>query len=239
MGLDSFGGNAALPPRRRAIVPAPPPPLRQAVSRAVLINCEPTMALPLEAATSPASPRYSGVAISLHWLLALVIVGSFSLGVYMHDLPFSIARVKLFNYHKWAGITILALSVLRLLWRLTHRPPPLSPRQLAVMPVWQQRAANASHALMYVLLIAVPLLGWAYSSAAGLPIVWFGVLPLPDFVPVNKDLASALLKPLHAYAAFALAGVVLLHVAAALKHQFVDRDQLMSRMWFTQRQELP
>ncbi len=148
------------------------------------------MALPSEAATSPASPRYGGVAISFHWVLALAIVASFSLGVYMHDLPFSIARIKLFNCHKWAGITILALSLLRLLWRLTHRPPPLSPRQLAVMPAWQQRAAKVSHGLMYVLFFAVPLLGWAYSSAAGLPIVWFGVLPLPDFVPVNKRLGQ-------------------------------------------------
>ena len=193
------------------------------------------MALPNEAATSPASPRYGGVAISFHWVLALAIVASFSLGVYMHDLPFSIARIKLFNYHKWAGITILVLSLLRLLWRLTHRPPPLSPRQLAVTPAWQQRAAKVSHGLMYVLFLAVPLLGWAYSSAAGLPIVWFGVLPLPDFVPVNRDMANALLKPLHAYAAFTLGGVVLLHVAAAFKHQFIDRDRLMSRMWFTQR----
>ena len=193
------------------------------------------MGLPNEAATSTASPRYGGVAISLHWLLALAIVASFSLGVYMHDLPFSIARIKLFNYHKWAGVTILVLSLLRLLWRLTHQPPPPSPRQLAVTPVWQQRAAKVSHALMYVLFFAVPLLGWAYSSAAGLPIVWFGVLPLPDFVPVNRDMANALLKPMHAYAAFTLAGVVLMHVAAAFKHQFIDRDRLMSRMWFTQR----
>lgn len=193
------------------------------------------MAPPNEAAASTASPRYSGIAVSLHWVLALAIVASFSVGVYMHDLPFSIARIKLFNYHKWAGITILVLSLLRLLWRLTHRPPPLSPRQLAVTPAWQQRTAKVSHALMYVLFFAVPLLGWAYSSAAGLPIVWFGVLPLPDFVPVNRDMANALLKPLHAYAAFTLGGVVLLHVAAAFKHQFIDRDHLMSRMWFTQR----
>ena len=189
----------------------------------------------IEAATALASPRYGSVAIALHWLLALAIVGSFGLGVYMHDLPFSIARVKLFNYHKWAGVTILALSALRLLWRLTHRPPVVPPRVLAAMPPWQQRAAQISHGLMYVLFFAVPLLGWAYSSAAGLSIVWFGVLPLPDFVPVNKDLANSLLKPLHAYAAFALAAVVLVHVAAALKHQFIDRDNLMSRMWFTQR----
>jgi cytochrome b561 len=189
----------------------------------------------IEAATSLASPRYDAVAIAFHWLLALAIVGSFSLGVYMHDLPFSIARVKLFNYHKWAGITILALSGLRLLWRLTHRPPPVPARVLAAMPPWQQRVAHVSHGLMYVLFFAVPLLGWAYSSAAGLSIVWFGVLPLPDFVPVNKELANAVLKPLHAYAAFTLAAVVLLHVAAAIKHQFIDRDNLMSRMWFTQR----
>jgi cytochrome b561 len=189
----------------------------------------------IEAATSPASPCYGAVAIAFHWLLALTIAVSFGVGLYMHDLPFSIARVKLFNYHKWAGITILVLSVLRLLWRLTHQPPPVPSRVLAAMPPWQQRAANLSHASMYVLFFAVPLLGWAYSSAAGLPIVWFGVLPLPDFVPVNKDMANALLKPLHAYAAFTLAGVVLLHVAAAFKHQFIDRDNLMSRMWFTQR----
>jgi cytochrome b561 len=89
--------------------------------------------------------------------------------------------------------------------------------------------------LMYVLFFAVPLLGWAYSSAAGLSIVWFGVLPLPDFVPVNKELANSVLKPLHAYAAFTLAAVVLVHVAAAIKHQFIDRDNLMLRMWFTLR----
>ncbi|MCW5656600.1 MAG: cytochrome b [Burkholderiaceae bacterium] len=190
------------------------------------------MDLSIEAGTTLASPRYGAVAIALHWLLALAIVGSFSLGLYMHDLPFSVARVKLFNYHKWAGVTILALSALRLLWRLAHRPPPLSARVLAAMPPWQQQAARISHLSMYVLFFAVPLLGWAYSSAVGLPIVWFGVLPLPDFVPVNKDLANAVLKPAHAYAAFALAAVVLLHVAAALKHQFIDRDDLMSRMWF-------
>ena len=186
-------------------------------------------------ATSPVSSRYGAVAIAFHWLLALAIAASFGVGLYMADLPFSIARLKLINYHKWAGITILALSALRLLWRLTHQPPPMSSRVQAAMPPWQQRAAQLSHGLMYVLFFAVPLLGWTYSSAAGLPVVWFGVLPLPDFVPVDKEMAKELLKPLHAYAAFTLAAVVLVHVAAAFKHQFIDRDDLMSRMWFTQR----
>jgi len=85
--------------------------------------------------------------------------------------------------------------------------------------------------LLYGLFFAVPLSGWAYSSAAGFPIVWFGVLPLPDWVPVNKGLADALLKPLHNAFAYALAACVVLHVAATLKHQLVDRDGLFWRMW--------
>ena len=169
--------------------------------------------------------RYSTTAIALHWLLALAIVGSFSVGFYMADLPLSPQRLKLYNWHKWAGVCILTLSALRLLWRLSH-PPPASPP----MPAWQLRAARATHGLMYALFFAVPLVGWAYSSAAGFPVVVFAVLPLPDFVAVDKALTDTL-KPLHAYLAFAMAALVLAHIAAALKHQFLDRDGLLSRMW--------
>jgi cytochrome b561 len=168
--------------------------------------------------------RYTGLAMVFHWLLALMIVGSFSVGVYMSDLPFSVTRLKLFNYHKWAGITILALSALRLLWRLTHRPPPDLP-----MPGWQRLAAHAAHWALYVLFFAVPLMGWAYSSAAGFPVVVFGVLPLPDFVSPDKALAEVL-KARHGQLAFALAVVVVVHVAAALKHHFIDHDGLINRM---------
>jgi cytochrome b561 len=168
--------------------------------------------------------RYTRTAIALHWLLALAIVGSFGMGVYMTDLPVSPQRLKLYNWHKWAGICILSLSALRLLWRLTHRPPPDVP-----MPAWQQRASHAVHGLLYLLFFAVPLAGWAYSSAAGFPVVVFGVLPLPDFVSPDKALAEAL-KPLHKILAFALAALVLAHVGAALKHHFVDRDGLLDRM---------
>lgn len=174
---------------------------------------------------------YGGIAIALHWLLAVAIVGAFSVGLYMSDLAFSPLRLKLFNWHKWAGVTILALSAARLLWRLAHRPPELPAAVLVTMPPWQRRAHHATHALLYALFFVVPLSGWAYSSAAGLPVVWFGVLPLPDWVPVNKELADAVLKPLHQTFAFALAALVVLHVAATLKHQFVDRDGLLRRMW--------
>ncbi len=175
---------------------------------------------------STASPRlrYTGPAIALHWLLALMIVGAFGVGVYMSDLPVSPSRLKLYSWHKWAGVTILALSALRLLWRLTHRPPADAP-----MPAWQASAAHATHGLLYALFFAVPLVGWAYSSAAGFPVVWFGVLPLPDFVPVDKALAEAI-KPWHGNLAWALAGLVTLHVAGALKHQFIDRHGLLDRM---------
>lgn len=168
--------------------------------------------------------RYTPVAILLHWLLALAIVGAFLVGLYMADLPFSPLRLKLYNWHKWAGVTILALSALRLLWRLTHRPPADAP-----MPAWQARVAQAVHGLLYLAFFAVPLTGWAMSSAKGYPIVWFGVLPLPDFVPKDHDLGE-LLEEVHAWLAYGLAALVLAHVAGALKHQFIDRDGLLARM---------
>ena len=176
----------------------------------------------------PGIARYTRPAVLLHWLMALMILGSFSVGLYMADLPVSPTRLKLYNWHKWAGVTILALSALRLLWRLAHRPPADLP-----MPAWQAKAAHLTHGLFYALFFAVPLVGWAYSSAAGFPVVWLGVLPLPDFVPVDKPLAE-ILKATHGNLAFALAGLVLLHVAGAVKHQFIDRDGLIGRMrWGT------
>lgn len=169
------------------------------------------------------------MAITLHWLLALVIVGLFGVGIYMTDLPFSPWRLKLYNWHKWAGVSLLVLSLVRLAWRATHRPPALPEAITRAMPAWQNVAHHATHHLMYVLFFAVPLLGWAYSSAAGFPIVWFGQIALPDLVTANKELAE-LIKPLHKLSALALMGLAALHVAAALKHQWIDRDGLLLRM---------
>jgi len=174
-------------------------------------------------------PRYNAVAMALHWLLALMIFGAFAIGVYMTDLPFSPQRLKLYNWHKWAGITFLMLTVLRLVWRVTHRPPALPEAVINAMPGWQTRAYHASHLLMYLLFFAVPLIGWAYSSAAGFPIVWFGQIPLPDLLPADKALAE-LIKPFHQLSAFCLMALAGLHVAAALKHQWIDRDGLLLRM---------
>lgn len=173
--------------------------------------------------------RYSLTAIVLHWVLGAALLGIFAVGLYMTDLPFSPTRLKLYNWHKWAGVTILVLSALRLLWRLTHRPPALPGKISKAMPAWQHWAHHGTHHALYALFFLVPLIGWAYSSASGFPIVVFGVLPLPDFVPVDKALAE-MIKPFHELTAFALIGLAGLHIAAALKHQWIDRDGLINRM---------
>jgi cytochrome b561 len=180
----------------------------------------------------PSAPldRYTAPAVVLHWLLAVLIVGMLALGVYMAGLPFSPQRLRLINWHKWTGIVVLVLSAARLLWRLTHRPPPLTPAMRAAMPGWRQPAHRLAHALLYLLFFATPLAGWAYSSAAGFPVVWFGVLPLPDLVPVDAALADRLYKPLHQACAASLAVLVALHVAAALAHHWLHRDGLLGRM---------
>lgn len=174
--------------------------------------------------------RYSTTAIALHWLLGLALVGMLGIGIYMTGLSFSPQRLKLYNWHKWAGVALLALSLLRLLWRLTHRPPALPTALTQAMPGWQKSVHHGTHHLLYVLFFAVPLIGWAYSSAAGFPIVFLGLWQLPDFVPVSKALAETI-KPWHQISAYALAALVLLHVAAALKHHWIDRDGLLARMW--------
>ena len=169
--------------------------------------------------------RYTAIAIGLHWLDALAIVGSFGLGLYMHELPLSPQKLKLYSWHKWAGVTIFLFVLLRLVWRLMHRPPALPPG----MPAWQVKAAEATHVLLYLLMVAVPLSGWLMSSAKGFQTVWFGVLPLPDLLQKDPDLGD-LLQQLHMLLNFSMAALVLAHAGAALKHHYFDRDDVLTRM---------
>jgi cytochrome b561 len=184
-----------------------------------------------DARTAPvadAGAAYGSVAVVLHWLLAALIVAAFFIGLSMVDLPLSPRRLRLYNWHKWIGIGVLMLSAARLLWRATgHAPPPLP----AHTPPWQQQAYRGTHLVFYALFFAVPLLGWAYTSAVGVPVVWLGWLPLPDFVPRDKPFGEEVLQPLHQVASYLLAAIVVVHSAAALKHHFVDRDHLLVRMW--------
>ena len=169
--------------------------------------------------------RYTTTAISLHWLIAIGIAGTFSLGLYMHELPLSPTKLQLYSWHKWAGVSLFALIVVRLLWRATHAAPPLP----AQMPALQRLAANATHWALYALMIAVPLSGWLMSSAKGFQTVWFGVLPLPDLVAKDAALGD-LLQDVHEALNLTMLGLVLLHAVAALKHHFIDRDDVLTRM---------
>lgn len=173
--------------------------------------------------------RYHPVSMVLHWGLALAIVALLGAGLYMTSLPLSPERGQWFGWHKSLGIVVLMLSALRLLARLFNPPPPLPDRMRSAMPAWQRAAHHGTHALLYLAFFAVPLSGWAYSAAAGYPVRWFGVHPLPDVIPVDPDLA-ALMKQLHHLCTWVLAALAALHLAAALKHQFVDGHRLLARM---------
>ncbi|MER1968907.1 cytochrome b [Castellaniella sp. GW247-6E4] len=172
-----------------------------------------------------AGPRYTRTAIFLHWLVGLGLMGTFALGFYMEGLPLSPNKLQLYSWHKWAGMALLALAVVRLAWRMSHPAPdlPLSMGPLARL------AAHAGHWVLYALMIVVPLSGWLMSSAQGVPVVWFGVLPLPDLVPKSAALGVTL-KDAHALLNYVLLAAVVGHVGAAAHHHFVKKDTIMTRM---------
>jgi cytochrome b561 len=169
--------------------------------------------------------RYTRTALALHWLSALLIFCGLGLGLFMTGLEFSPAKFRYYAWHKWIGITIFLLTALRLAWRASHPPPALP----AAMPSWQVRATRVAHALLYALMLAIPLSGWVYSSATGVSVVYLGILPLPDLVPKDRESAKILLL-VHQSLNFTLAAVVVTHVAAALKHHFVDGDDVLARI---------
>jgi cytochrome b561 len=169
--------------------------------------------------------RYTGVAIALHWIGALLVFCGFALGLFMTGLELSPAKLRYYAWHKWIGITVFLIAAARLAWRATAAPPPFP----AAMPAWQVRAARAVHALMYALMLVIPVSGWLYSSATGVSVVYLNLVPLPNLVAKDKALAAVLLA-VHQSLNFLLACAVLVHIGAALKHQWIDRDRLLSRM---------
>jgi len=169
--------------------------------------------------------RYSTPAIVLHWLVALLIFVAFPLGLYMADLPLSPEKLKLISYHKWIGVTVFMLAGLRVVWRLTHTPPPLP----ASVAGWQRRVSAVAHGLLYLLILVIPISGWLMSSAKGIQTVWFGVLPLPDLIGKDKALGH-LLEEVHETLNYTLLALVVLHVAGALQHHFIERQPFLQRM---------
>src|SRR4051812_30768426 len=173
----------------------------------------------------PPADRYTATAIALHWVIFVLIACGFALAVYMVDLPLSPQKLKYFSWHKWLGVTVVLLALARVAWRGTHGAPPHTP----AMPRWQERAAAILHGALYALIVVIPVTGWLYSSAAGVPTVYLGVIALPDVVMKDKALAE-LLKSVHVTLNYTLLSLVLMHVAAALQHHFVVRDNVLARM---------
>ncbi len=172
--------------------------------------------------------RYSAPAVALHWLVALFMLCAFALGLYMTDLPLSPQKLQYYSWHKWLGVSVFLLACVRLFWRLTHVAPPLP----ASTPAWQGRVSAIVHASLYLTMFALPLSGWLYSSASGYQTVYLGVLPLPDLLAKDKALAAQLKDVHELLGEYLLVALVLAHAGAAIKHQFIDRDGLMRRMWF-------
>jgi cytochrome b561 len=168
---------------------------------------------------------YGIIAQAMHWLVAAMVLAQLGLGLYAADLPVSLARLQWLSRHKSLGLTILAVVLLRLAWRSMNRPPALP----AAMPSWQQRAARATHWLLYALLFLAPLSGWLHASAAGLSANWFGLFQVPDLISQNQEL-SALLKTVHRTCVALLSILLLGHAGAALWHAFVLRDGVLYRM---------
>ncbi len=178
-----------------------------------------------QATSSLAARRYSLGAIILHWTIALLIVGNVIGALIAEDLPKADAQFVM-TLHKATGLLVLALTVLRIVWRLTHKPPPY-PRE---MKGWEIVLAKGVHSLLYVLMIAIPLTGWLFVSAAsgGKPVAFYGLFGWPGIPLAQSRDTAGFIKEFHEIFAFTLIGLWVLHVAGALKHMFADR---FFRMW--------
>jgi cytochrome b561 len=192
------------------------------------------VASPASGATPRGHSTYSSVAIALHWLIAALILTNIGLAWYFTNLP----RLEQFGpagLHKSIGITVLLLTLVRIGWRFTVRPPPLP----GTMRPWERWAAKATHLLFYVIMLGLPLSGWAMTSASSHyalhPTVLYGVLPWPQlpFSHLDRDTLDGLRKVFgrtHSILAWVAYLTIAVHVLAALKHQFIDRDDVMGRM---------
>jgi cytochrome b561 len=169
--------------------------------------------------------RWGAVSQSLHWLIVAGVVVMATLGLSMTDLPDTPHKVRMYALHKSIGLTIFALMLLRLAWRL-HAG---APRALDGMPRWQRRVASATHAALYALLLAMPASGWLINSSSGFPLHWFGLVRVPQFGG-RDDALNAVATNLHQGMFWTLLALALLHAGAALWHHLVQRDPTLARM---------
>ena len=169
--------------------------------------------------------RWGALSQLLHWLMAALIGVQIGLGLTGADLPLGMSKLATLARHKSLGLTILALAIIRLAWRALN-PTPAPP---AALKAYERRLARATHAVLYVLLIALPMTGWIMSSARGFPVSWFNLVQLPNLVTPSPPLYHAMVLT-HGVLASALGLILILHVAAAIRHHFVLRDEILRRM---------
>jgi cytochrome b561 len=162
---------------------------------------------------------------ALHWIIVLLIINQWLIAERADSLPNGLAKLQALAWHKSFGITILMLAVVRLAWRLMNPTPDLT----SETKPWERALARLSHVLLYALIFAMPLTGWMMSSARNFPVSWFHLFQLPDLVAPDKQ-TFALMRSLHGVLFDTLVGVALLHVAGALKHHFVDKNDVLKRM---------
>jgi len=168
--------------------------------------------------------HFGVISIFLHWLIALLILGQITLGLIMTRIPVSAQKLMFYGWHKEFGALIGMLVLVRIGWRIYNVNP-----SLGSLPAWERFAARSVHYVLYVLMVIVPLTGWLMSSAAGLPVSFFGLFTLPDLIQANEA-QRQLFVTIHSYLAYTLLAVIGLHTAAALKHHFIDRDDILKRM---------
>lgn len=169
--------------------------------------------------------RFGLMAKTLHWLTLALLIGAFTLAISMVNMPLSPRKLEFYSWHKWVGVTIFLVAVLRLAWRLCN-PVPAQP---AGTSRWQRRLAGVSHTALYAILIVMPVSGWIMSSALNLPVVYLGLIPIPSPFGVDRALGETM-KIMHLSLAVALLALVAVHVLAAFYHHLALRDDVLRRM---------
>lgn len=170
-----------------------------------------------------AGAHYTRVAIALHWIIALLILANLAIGLWQETWLKGTMPL-----HKSIGLTVLLLSVVRLGWRLAHRPPPLPNGTRA----WEKRLAHLNHGLFYLLMFLLPLSGWVFTSAGSrkYPTVFWGMFPVPPIVGQNPALSDTVATR-HMQMAYLMIALIVLHLAGVAKHQFLNRDRTLERIW--------
>jgi len=169
--------------------------------------------------------HYTKTAKLLHWLIVTIILGLFFLGFTMTDMELSPEKLQYFSWHKWAGVTVFLLTLARLTWRLFNPPPPLPEQMNQKLKV----LAHLGHVALYFFCLVIPLSGWLMSAAKGVQTVWFGIWPIPDLLSRDKVLGNQL-EELHETLNWIFIAFIGTHVLAALKHHFIDKDEILTRI---------